>query len=82
MNSIIQIRQMKYEDVDMVFQSLDDANIGKPQEYIKRCWEENKSGERITLIALYGDRFAGWLHLLSKSNYSFFVEQGISFLNK
>jgi GNAT superfamily N-acetyltransferase len=77
----IQIRQLKSEDIDVVFQALLDQNIGKPFDYIKRCWEENNSGERITLVAFYDQRFAGWLHLLSKSNYPYFVEKRIPEIN-
>jgi GNAT superfamily N-acetyltransferase len=81
MNSVFEIQQMKQSDVDRVFQALEDNEIGKPLEYIKRCWEENITGDRITLIASYDNRFAGWLHLLSKSNYPYFVEQGIPEIN-
>ncbi|MDU0206343.1 GNAT family N-acetyltransferase [Paenibacillus sp. PFR10] len=81
MNSHIQIRQMKSEDIDVVFQALKDHNIGKPLDYIKRCWEENYSGERVTLLALNDQKFAGWLHLISKSNYPYFEEQGIPKIN-
>ncbi len=78
---MLQIRQMTSEDVDFVFQGLVDDNIGKPLDYIKRCWEENKSRERVTLVALYNQKFAGWLHLLSRSIYPYFVEKGIPEIN-
>lgn len=81
MNSHTQIRQMKREDVDLVFQALIDHNIKKPLDYIKRCWEENLSGERVTLVALNDQKFAGWLHLISKSNYPYFEEKGIPEIN-
>ncbi|WP_169089126.1 GNAT family N-acetyltransferase [Paenibacillus sp. PL91] len=81
MNSHIQLRQMQSEDVDVVFQALDDHYIRKPLDYIKRCWEENKSGERVTLIAFNDQKFAGWLHLLSKSYYPYFEERGIPEIN-
>lgn len=81
MNTRIQIRPMKNEDIGVVFQTLEHHNIGKPMDYIKRCWEENKSGERITLVALYDQSFAGWLHLLSQSNYPYFADKGIPEIN-
>lgn len=82
MESLIRIRKMKDEkDIKIVHQGLEKHNIGKPLDYITRCWSENISGERITLIAFYGDEFAGWLHLLKKSNYPFFVEMGIPEIN-
>ncbi|NIK75686.1 GNAT superfamily N-acetyltransferase [Paenibacillus castaneae] len=81
MNSHIQIRRMISEDVTTVYQALQDHDISKPETYIKQCWEQNKSGERITLVAFYGNEFAGWLHLLSKSYYPFFAEEGIPEIN-
>ncbi|WP_282936326.1 GNAT family N-acetyltransferase [Paenibacillus sp. RC67] len=72
---------MNSVDVDAIFQALEDHKIGKPMDYIKRCWEENMSGERITLIALHDQRFAGWLHLLAKSKYPHFIEKGIPEIN-
>jgi len=81
MNTQIQIRQMNSEDVDLVFQALKEHSIGKPLDYIKRCWKENLSGERITLVALHNRMFAGWLHLLTQSNYPYFVEKGIPEIN-
>lgn len=81
MRTPIQIRQMNSEDVEAVFQGLADHHIGKPLDYIQRCWEENESGERITLVALYEGSFAGWLHLLSESGYSYFAEKGIPEIN-
>lgn len=81
MNTHLEIRQMRSGDVDTVFQALRDHNISKPEEYIKRCWEENKAGNRITIIAFYKNEFAGWLHLLSTSYYPYFVEKGIPEIN-
>jgi len=77
----MKIRQMIETDVDKIYQELSEHEIRKPLAYVQSCWEENKTGERITLIAEYDGRFAGWLHLLDKSYYPFFVEQGIPEIN-
>ncbi|WP_308636814.1 GNAT family N-acetyltransferase [Paenibacillus silvisoli] len=77
----LQIRQMNSEDVEVVYRALEEHGIGKPRDYIQRCWDENQSGERLTLIAFYDQQFAGWLHLLSKSYYPSFVEEGIPEIN-
>ncbi|RAP74301.1 GNAT family N-acetyltransferase [Paenibacillus montanisoli] len=69
------------DDVDLVFHALEEHYMGKPLDYINKCWEENKSGARITLIALYDQKFAGWLHLLSTSYYPYFVDEGIPEIN-
>lgn len=81
MNSQVRIRPMTNTDVSLVFQALNHHNIGKPLDYINRCWEENKTGERTTLIALHDDQFAGWLHLLKTSHYPHFVESGVPEIN-
>ncbi|GGD56880.1 GNAT family N-acetyltransferase [Paenibacillus nasutitermitis] len=81
MNPEIKIRQMAETDVAKVYQELSEHDIRKPLEYVQTCWEGNKTGERITLIAEYDGRFAGWLHLLTKSYYPFFAEQGIPEIN-
>jgi GNAT superfamily N-acetyltransferase len=81
MDTCIQIRQMKSDDVDVIFQALKVQDIAKPMDYIKRCWEENKTGKRITLVAYSDQQFAGWLHLLSKSIYPYFEENGIPEIN-
>lgn len=77
----IQIRQMTDEDIDNVFQVFEVYDIGKPLDYLSECWEENKTGQRITLLAFYDGQFAGSLHLLMKSHYSYFAENGIPEIN-
>lgn len=79
MNNPLQIRLMESSDITSIFQTLEQHGIGMPADYIARCWEENKSGDRITLAAVYDGHFAGWLHLLSKSPY--FAQNGIPEIN-
>ncbi|WP_241674541.1 GNAT family N-acetyltransferase [Paenibacillus luteus] len=81
MNSRIHIRPMINTDVSLVFHALNHHNISKPLDYINRCWEQNKTGERTSLIALHEGQFAGWLHLLKTSYYPHFVENGIPEIN-
>lgn len=81
MNDLLQIRPMIQPDVEVVFQTLEAHGIGKPMDYIKRCAEQNMTGERMTLIALYDSQFAGWLHLLSRSSYPYFAELDIPEIN-
>jgi GNAT superfamily N-acetyltransferase len=80
MNSL-EIRKMNSKDVEMIFRELDRYNIGKPMNYISKCWEENKTEDRITLIAFYDHSFSGWLHLLTTSYYPLFAEKGIPEIN-
>jgi GNAT superfamily N-acetyltransferase len=81
MDNKIQIRQMTDEDVDLVYRIFSSYEIRKPLDYIIKCWEENLSGERITLLAFYEGDFAGSLHLLPNSFYPYFRENNIPEIN-
>ena len=77
----IQIRQMTAEDIDNVFQIFKEHNIRKSLDYLSECWKENNTLQRITLLAFYDGQFAGSLHLLKKSYYPYFAENGIPEIN-
>ncbi len=62
-NSRIEIRQMCVEDIEVMSQTFTRHDIQKSIDYFSRCWDENLSGERITLLAFYEGNFAGSLHL-------------------
>lgn len=81
MNESVYIRQMTGTDVDVVYSVFTKHNIRKSQEYIMKCWRENETGERITLLAYYNGEFAGSLHLLTRSSYPYFAESGIPEIN-
>lgn len=81
MNNPIEVRQMTGSDLELVYQVFTKHNIGKPRDYILRCWEQNETGERITLLGFYEGEFAGSLHLLAVSHYPYFVENDIPEIN-
>jgi len=81
MSNSIKIRQMTEADVELVYQVFTEHHIGKPRDYILRCWEQNETGERITLLGFYQRQFVGSLHLLTTSHYPHFVENGIPEIN-
>ncbi|CAM4092264.1 GNAT family N-acetyltransferase [Paenibacillus alkaliterrae] len=81
MTHFIEIRQMTGEDVETVYRVFAEHKINKPKEYVMSCWEENVTGERITLLAFYQGGFAGSLHLLSASDYPYFYQNGIPEIN-
>ncbi|MEJ6951979.1 GNAT family N-acetyltransferase [Halanaerobiaceae bacterium ANBcell28] len=56
-------------------------NINKPVKYLNKCLEENKAGERVTLLAFYDDQFAGCLHLITQSYYPYFKKNAIPEVN-
>lgn len=73
----IQIRRMTENDTDFVFQGLLGYHIAKPRPYIEQCVHENGTGERVTFLAVYGGRFAGWAHFVLRPGYPFYAENGI-----
>ncbi|KIL40115.1 GCN5 family acetyltransferase [Gordoniibacillus kamchatkensis] len=77
----IDIRQMTREDVELVHRVFSEHQINKSMDYVLKCWEENVTGERITLAAFYNGQFAGSLHLLATSHYPYFAERGIPEIN-
>jgi GNAT superfamily N-acetyltransferase len=81
MNNSIEVRQMTGSDLELVYRVFTEHNIGKSMDYILKCWEENLTAERITLLAFYNGRFAGSLHLLVTSHYPYFAESGIPEIN-
>lgn len=81
MDRFLEIRRMSGDDVRLMHEVFAVHGINKPEEYIRKCWEENVSGERTTFAAFYRSSFAGSLHLLALSDYSYFRERGIPEIN-
>ena len=53
----------------------------KPGNYFAQCLEENREGGRVTLMAFLGEELAGCCHLLYRSYYPYFRENGIPEIN-
>jgi GNAT superfamily N-acetyltransferase len=64
-----------------VYEVFTKNQIRKPKDYVIRCWDENKSGDRVTLLAFHDGQFTGSLHLLAISKYPYFAENGIPEIN-
>lgn len=77
MHETFEIRQMTQNDIKFIFDGLSDHDVSKPLDYIERCWKENLSQERITFLAQCNEEFVGWGHLVYKSGYAFFLDNGI-----
>ncbi|WP_058300944.1 GNAT family N-acetyltransferase [Gorillibacterium timonense] len=75
------IRRMVEEDIEPMEAAFAAYGIRKPAVYLRRCWDENQSASRTTLLAFVGDQFAGSLHLLAQSDYPFFADQRIPEIN-
>lgn len=72
---------MQEADIPIVSEAFANNGIHKSKDYLTRCWQENLTGERVTLLAFYQGQFAGSLHLLAKSYYPYFVENNIPEVN-
>lgn len=72
---------MTVNDIETIHQVFQHNGIERQVDDIMKCWEENQSGEKVTLLAFYDGRFAGSLHLISTSYYPPFVDQGIPEIN-
>jgi len=67
--------------VELWREAFRNHNYHRPDEYYTRCMEENRSGERVTLLALVEGRLAGCAHLKYQSEYPPFAERGIPEIN-
>ncbi|MEK3719794.1 GNAT family N-acetyltransferase [Paenibacillus sp. FSL H8-0034] len=81
MTNSIEVGPMTKADIEPVFRIFTEHQINKPLDYIEKCWEENVTNQRLTLLASYDGQFAGSLHLLSASKYPYFRENGIPEIN-
>jgi GNAT superfamily N-acetyltransferase len=78
---MLEIRTMQEANIPIASEAFANNGIYKCKDYLTRYWQENLTGERITLLAFYQDQFAGSVHLLTKSYYPYFVENKIPEIN-
>ncbi|MEK5032406.1 GNAT family N-acetyltransferase [Paenibacillus sp. FSL R7-0302] len=77
MSTSITVRRMKSEDITWIHEGLAPHDVSKPVAYIEQCWKENEGEKRLTLVALRGNEFAGWGHIVYTSHYPYFAENHI-----
>jgi GNAT superfamily N-acetyltransferase len=71
-------REEQIQELQTAFRA---QGINREEGYFTKCYEENQSGERITIIAYYDNKLAGCSHLIKKSGYHHFIENGIPEIN-
>jgi GNAT superfamily N-acetyltransferase len=54
---------------------------GQFENYITRCFEENDTKVRITFVAFYNNDAAGYVNVIFKSSYPYFLKQNIPEIN-
>jgi GNAT superfamily N-acetyltransferase len=80
-NDLILKRLDKEDYIADVTEKFKRHGIKKEEGYFERCYTENISKERATVLAYYKGVLAGCCHLIEKSNYPFFSEECIPEIN-
>lgn len=79
---MISIQRMdKEEYIEWLDREFKAHGKKRKEGYYRRCFEENQSGQRVTLIGFDEDRLAGCCHLLMRSDYSGFANRNIPEIN-
>ncbi|MCA1594064.1 MAG: GNAT family N-acetyltransferase [Acidobacteria bacterium] len=73
------IRRMVQSDVDAITGAFVHRN--KKREQYERYFEENQRGERVTLVAVIGDRVVGYANVLWESGYKPFRVNDVPEIN-
>ncbi|WP_096435203.1 GNAT family N-acetyltransferase [Alteribacter populi] len=77
----IVIRTIEPEDIETFKAAFITRGIDRNKDYFERCLEENKYGEKITLLAFHNNQLAGCCQMVSESCYLYFKEQQIPEIN-
>jgi GNAT superfamily N-acetyltransferase len=77
----LHIREMNENDPEVISNSFKKQGWEKPVSLYHRYLEEQRSGDRVTLIVEIDDVFAGYANVLWKSYYPSFIEKGIPEIN-
>ena len=77
----IHIRKLNEQDPVVISNSFKEQGWEKPVELYFRYLEEQKSGDRISIIAEVDNHFAGYVNIIWTSYYPSFKEQGIPEIN-
>ena len=73
------IRKLVRRDVPAIAETF--ASWNKNREQYERYLDENLRGERITLVAVVGERLVGYVNVLWESDYEPFRRGGIPEIN-
>jgi GNAT superfamily N-acetyltransferase len=77
----INIRKMNDNDPDVISSSFKEQGWEKPVSLYQSYLEEQRTGDRVTLIVEIDDVFAGYANVLWNSYYPAFEEKGIPEIN-
>ncbi|MEK8127674.1 GNAT family N-acetyltransferase [Paenibacillus filicis] len=71
------IRQLHEQDPEVISGAFQDQGWNKPASLYRTYLEEQRSGQRVPIVAEVDGCFAGYVNVLWKSNYPSFQEQAI-----
>lgn len=77
----IHIREMNEDDPEVISKSFKEQGWEKPIDLYARYIEEQRNGERVSLIVEVDDNFAGYANVIWNSYYPPFKEKGIPEIN-
>lgn len=77
----IHIREMNEDDPEVISKSFKEQGWEKPIDLYARYIEEQRNGERVSLIVEVDGNFAGYANVIWNSYYPSFKEKGIPEIN-
>jgi GNAT superfamily N-acetyltransferase len=79
--TVILNRLNKKEYISELKSDFTNRGMAREDDYFEKCYEENITGKRITILAYYDGKLAGCCHLKYKSEYPFFLDNNIPEIN-
>lgn len=75
------IRTMQKDDIEKIVCAFDGPADGGFDNYVTRCYKQNQTRERVSFVAFVHSEVAGYVHVIFKSAYPYFVERNIPEIN-
>jgi GNAT superfamily N-acetyltransferase len=80
-DGILFIEQMEYEHIEKIASAYGESVNSSFGQYITRCFSENQAAERVTFVAFLDNEVAGFVNIIFKSTYPYFLEKNIPEIN-
>jgi GNAT superfamily N-acetyltransferase len=75
----VKVRKMMAQDIELIAQAF--THMNKTREQYERYWQENVTGQRVTLIAELEGCIVGYTNIIWQSGYESFRRQDIPEIN-
>lgn len=82
-DDVISIRTIQKNDIIKIVTDFNEpvGCEGGFEKYINNCFKQNETKERVTFIAFINNEVAGYVNILYKSYYPYFMEKNIPEIN-